>query len=243
MRNRGDPSLRLRRDIATLFVLSPSGRIIRENDPDRSEGPKLFFAGCRSGNLVHLREDVPDPAAAQILSLFAAEPPWLRPETHPLRLAEAMDLLTGEMPVTICETSLIYALPRLEAIESDWRFICSGTDDAETRLDSLQREGMPQHLIDAGFATVRGLWPPWCIGLEGEVIASIAFAARLGGGGGRCPHIPCLAIQEPGRGCDSEVVRPSRSRRARAVLQHDDQQYVLTKGGCTARPAAVRDQP
>ena len=240
-----DPLLCLRRDVATLFVLSPSGRIIRENDPDRSEGPKLFFAGCRSGNLVYLHEDVSDPAAAQIPSLFAGEPPWLNPETHPLRLARAMDLLAREMPVAVCDASLIYALPRLEATQSNWRFICSGTDEAEALLDALQREGMPRHMVEAGFASIRDFWPPWCVGIESSAIASIALAARLGADGAEvsAPHIPWLAIQGPRRGSDGEVVRPPRSRRPRAVLQRGDKQYVLTKGSRTARPAAVRDQP
>jgi hypothetical protein len=158
---RRDDALRsLRRDVATLFVLSPSGRIIRENDPDGSQGPILSFAGCPSGNLVCLREDVSDPIAAQILSLLANEPPWLNPETHPLRLAEAVDLLAREMPVTIGEASLIYALPSFEAIESDWRFICSGTDEAEALLHSLKRDGLPRHMIEAGFVSVSELWPP-----------------------------------------------------------------------------------
>ena len=34
--------------------------------------------------------------------------------------------------------------------------------------------------MDAGFKSVADLWEPWCIALEGEEVAAIAFAARLG---------------------------------------------------------------
>ena len=71
---------RLRRDAETTFVLSGSGCILRENDPDRSPGPRVFFAGCPEGNLVHVRADVTEAAAAEVIGLFAAEPPWFSAE-------------------------------------------------------------------------------------------------------------------------------------------------------------------
>jgi predicted GNAT family acetyltransferase len=39
--------------------------------------------------------------------------------------------------------------------------------------------GMPQAMIDAGFKSVADLWAPWCVVLEGDEIAAIAFTARL----------------------------------------------------------------
>ena len=42
---------------------------------------------------------------------------------------------------------------------------------------------MPRHVVDAGFANVRDFWTPWCVALDGGVIAAVAFAARLGARG------------------------------------------------------------
>ena len=166
-------------DAATTFVLSSAGRILRENDPNRSAGPRLFFGGCPPGNLAYVRHDVSDQTAMQILHLLAAERPWLNAQARPLKFPEVVDMLAREMPVSTIEASLIYALPR-QRVESGPRSICSGTDEAASLLDHFQRTGLPRHLIDAGFGSVRDFWAPWCVLLDGNVIAAIAFAARLG---------------------------------------------------------------
>jgi predicted GNAT family acetyltransferase len=42
---------------------------------------------------------------------------------------------------------------------------------------------MPEALVALGFVDVGEFWAPWCVALEGDEIASIAFAARLGPAG------------------------------------------------------------
>ncbi|MGB6537230.1 MAG: GNAT family N-acetyltransferase [Xanthobacteraceae bacterium] len=180
MERDSDSLRRLAVAVATKFVLSSSERILRENDPDRSPGPRLFVAGCPMGNLTHVRHDVSDRTAEQMLHLLAAEPPWSNPEALPSRLLEVMDLLAREMPVTSVEASLIYALPRQEPAETAPRFICSGSDEGAALLGRFQQAGLPRHLIDAGFVSVCDFWPPWCVALDGDAIAAFAFAARLG---------------------------------------------------------------
>jgi hypothetical protein len=174
---------RLAVNCETKFVLAQSGRILRENDPDRSAGPRLFIAGCPVGNLAHVRHDVSDRTAERMLHLLAAEPPWLKPAARPLRFREVMELLAGDQPVTSIEASLIYALPRRRPLEGDHSFICSGTDEGASFLDRLQRTGLPPRLIDAGFANILDFWTPWSVALDGGVIAALAFAARLGSRG------------------------------------------------------------
>ncbi len=39
---------------------------------------------------------------------------------------------------------------------------------------------MPPALHEAGFKSIADLWEPWCVAVEGEEVAAIAFAARLG---------------------------------------------------------------
>ena len=164
----------------TKFVLAQSGRILRENDPDRSAGPRLFIAGCPVGNVAYIRHDVSDRTSERMLDLLNAEPPWLKPAARPLRFREVMELLVGEQPVTSIEASLIYALPPQRPLEGGPRFICSGTDEGASLLERLQRSGLPRHLVDAGFANFRDFWAPWCVALDGDAIAAVAFAARLG---------------------------------------------------------------
>jgi hypothetical protein len=60
----------------TLFLTTGSGRIERENDPDHSPGPRLWLAGCASGNVAGLRSDVMEDLAAEIMALVVKEPPF-----------------------------------------------------------------------------------------------------------------------------------------------------------------------
>lgn len=179
----GSTLRRLAVDCETIFVLGQSGRILCENDPDRSAGPRLFIAGCPVGNLAYVRHDVSDRAAERMLHLLAAEPPWLKPAARPLKFREVMELLAGEQSVTSIEASLIYALPRQPPVKGDPHFICSGTDEGACFLDHLQRTGLPRHLADAGFTSIRDFWTPWCVALDGGMIAAVAFTARLGARG------------------------------------------------------------
>jgi RimJ/RimL family protein N-acetyltransferase len=167
----------------TKFVLTPAGRILRENDPGLSAGPRLFIAGCPVANLAYVRHDVSDRIAERMLHLLAGEPPWLKPAARPLKFREVMELLTREEPVAFIEASLIYALPQQRTVQGDHYFICSGTDEGRSFIDRLQRTGLPRHLVDAGFANIHDFWAPWCVALEGGVIATMAFAARLGSRG------------------------------------------------------------
>ncbi len=48
-------------------------------------------------------------------------------------------------------------------------------------LTRFADRGMPQSMLDAGFKGVGDFWEPWCVAVERDEIASIAFAARLGG--------------------------------------------------------------
>jgi hypothetical protein len=171
---------RLGLDAATTFALSGSGRILRENDPDRSSGPRLFLAGCREGNLAFARHDVADETARQAATLVEAEPPWMSASDRPMCLPQVIALLGREAAVQRVEASLIYALAPQEVADTAATFVCSGSVEGDALLDHLRQEGMPRHLTEAGFLSLSDFWAPWCVALEGQVIAAIAFAARLG---------------------------------------------------------------
>lgn len=160
-------------DTRTMFVLDANGRILRENDPDRSPGPRVFIAGCPAGNLVRVRADVPD--AAEIERIVASAPPWFDALQPPPWLDRASASLG---PVTVT-ASLIYALPR-HAVQPAPMLVYSDTGKGAALIARLARDGMPAPLADAGFLSVADFWPPWCAVIQGQQIAAMAFAARLG---------------------------------------------------------------
>lgn len=167
---------RLARDAAASFVLTDAGRILRENDPDQSDGPRLAMLGCPAGNLAFVRHDVADDVAALLVRAVAAAPPWLAADTLPA----CADALTEQLtPVQSVEASLTFALPHAPPTH-DARIVRSGTAEGEALLDGLAREGMPAHLVEAGFVSLGDFWAPWCVLLEDGEIAAMAFAARLG---------------------------------------------------------------
>ena len=94
---------RLARDAAASFVLTDAGRILRENDPDRSAGPRLAVLGCPEGNLAFVRHDVPDDVAEDIARAVAQDPPWFEPDTLP---ASADALAERLAPIASLEPSL-----------------------------------------------------------------------------------------------------------------------------------------
>jgi hypothetical protein len=85
----------LRTGVDTLFVTSAAGRIKRSNDPDRSIGPKLFFAGCAKGNLACVRHDIDEETAAKLLGIAANEPPGRDPRTLPQCIGKLLDTFSN----------------------------------------------------------------------------------------------------------------------------------------------------
>ena len=171
-------------DAAITFALSRAGRILHENDPDRSPGPRLFLAGCPGGNLVRLRHDVDQAVAARIRVLVADEPPWCDPDTLPGCLPELADLLSRDGPVEVLGSAVIHALPHGQACAIPAQIVRGDTEDGERLLAGFARDGMPPALTAAGFVGVGDFWAPWCVALEGGEVASMAFAARTGDRGG-----------------------------------------------------------
>ena len=168
----------LARDAAATFDLTADGRILGENDPDRSPGPRLFLAGCPGGNLVHLRHEV--AAAARIQALVAAEPPWADPELRPACLPELTALLSREAPVEVMGSAVIHTLPRGLVFTTSASIVRSETEQGDRLLARLARDGMPPALTEAGFIGGGDFWAPWCVALEEGQIGAMAFAARTG---------------------------------------------------------------
>ena len=170
-------------ELATGFVLSPSGRLLRQRDPDGSAAPKMVLAGCADGNILLLNENVDARTAQAIAALAADEPPLDKLDSVPRFADRYRELLYVDVPLSDKEFALNFHLPNNVPWISVATMVCSDTPEGDTLLARLAREGLSQSMVDMGFADATHLWQPWCAALVGDEIASIAFAARLGAQG------------------------------------------------------------
>ena len=166
----------LEANLATAFVISETGRIVSENEPGLPPGPRLHLAGCRDGTRVRLRHDLDDETVRIIEALVAREAPWVDPATDPACLP---DLLARLAPVESVSRSILYRLPH-GLPGTGARILRGDTAQGQAWLARLAEVGMPQHLLDAGFLGAGDFWEPWRVALEGDTIAAMAFAARIG---------------------------------------------------------------
>jgi hypothetical protein len=167
-------------DIDTMFVMSASGRIERENDPDCSPAPQMFFVACPFGNIARVRYDVDDAIAVRILEVAAKEPPWRDLDTMPGCVREIVELLSGGPSAETVASHLIYRLPNDVKYEHAVAIVRGDTEEGRQMLARLADRGMPDYMRDAGFKGVGDFWEPWCVAIERGEVASMAFAARLG---------------------------------------------------------------
>lgn len=165
--------------VAMLFVLTESGRVQHENDPDRPAGPRLYLAGCESGNVVRIRHDVGEETARAIDALVADEPPLGAPDSTPLHIDDYVELLAAEAPVKQ-SAGLIYCFPDRIEYEHDVTLVSSDTPEGGRLHARLADHGMPQALAALGFVAATDIWAPWCVALHQGEVASIGITARIG---------------------------------------------------------------
>lgn len=159
----------------TSFVLSPTGRMLRVNDPPAGK-PPLAWAGMTGDGLVlRFGVEVPAEVASSVETAVSEVPRGSRQEV----VGAIETALGGTNPAVEVEHGLTWELPHGLDYEDAIDVISWGTDQGRRLLDRLDRE-MPATLLEAGFVDTDEFWPPWCVAMEGDAIAAIAFAARLG---------------------------------------------------------------
>jgi hypothetical protein len=168
----------LRIEMDTCVVTSATGRIVRENDPDCSPGPRVSFVGCPFGNFARVRFDVEDRIAARILEIAAKEPPWRDPDAIPRCASKIVELLSAK-PESV-SPGLSYKLPNDASYEHSVTIVRGDSPEGRAMLTRLADRGMPKYMVDAGFESIADFWEPWCVALDDGEIASTCFAARLG---------------------------------------------------------------
>ena len=179
-KSKNDDLALLRVDVATMFVMSAEERIERSNDPDCSPGPRLYFTGCPDGNIVRVREDLEDQTALRLLAIGARQPPWRDPEVLPQCLGKFIDVLSTEQPVATVAPHVIYRLPNRLKYAHPAKIVRGDSAKGAAMLARFAERGLPPAMLAAGFKGVGDFWEPWCVAVERDEIAAIAFAARLG---------------------------------------------------------------
>lgn len=165
-------------DFHTLFRLDDIGRIERQNDPDRSPGPRFWLGGCAAGNVWGIGAGVPDDVAGELEARAAEEPPFVHPAL-PRHLDRYLSVLASDAEVEAQVFGLIYELPHQLPRVAGVDLVDGESAEGQALLRSLRDDGMPRGLHEAGFLTPADFWPPWCAARVDGEIASIAFAARL----------------------------------------------------------------
>jgi hypothetical protein len=187
-----DDFARLERDVADSFLISGSGRIeagsFAPSGPGRtatarSTGPRLYLAGNAAGTIVRLRHDVSEAVAERVRTLAGAAPPWSDPDTPPARLDQLIALLSRDAPVEVDGPEIVFGLPNGLDVHHDAMLVRSDTPEGERLVERLRRDGLPKSLIHAGFLDLGDFWWPWCVALQGDEIAAMAFTPRLGATG------------------------------------------------------------
>jgi hypothetical protein len=168
---------------AASFVLTPSGRLLRQNDPDHSPAPLMHLSGCEAGNIARYRADVDDELVEAIDALVAREPPFDQLGAVPRYLDKYRELLSIDTPIADRAFGQIHVLPHDLKFEHNAQLVLQGTSAGDTLFATLTQHGLPRAMVEAGFADISHFWEPWCVAMQGDEIASIAFAARLGANG------------------------------------------------------------
>jgi len=173
----------------TFFVLGDSGRILSENKPDNSGGPRFYLAGCETGNVFQIHRDVDDAVAHELQMLTADEPPLFDSNSEPLYLGEYLELLSPTEDQV--GQGLNYVFPVDFSYETDKTLVISGTPEGDQLVAELEtNDSIPEGLKSMGFRTPSDIWSPLCIGLHEGKIAAIGETVRIGKkrGGSRRGH-------------------------------------------------------
>jgi hypothetical protein len=155
---------------ATRFALDGSGRILHEHAPDLGPAPRLWLAGSAAGNSLRLRADVPAEIARGAAELVDRELPISERDAVPSCL-DALAELLGAPPTRGVTYLFADDAPR----RPPGALVLSGTAEGERLL----RRGLRPAFAELGFRAEDELWPPWCVALDGDEPAAIAFSARL----------------------------------------------------------------
>jgi len=215
-------------DIDTMFVMSASGRIERENDPDRSTGPRVFFAGCPFGNLTRVRYDVHDRIAQRVVEVAAIEPPWRDPDVMPACADKIVELLSNGQPPAISH-ALIYKLPNGLKYEHSAPIVRGDSEEGRQMLARLADRGIPDYMQTAGFKGAGGLLGALvrCPRSRGCRVDGVRRSPRSQRRGDRRLYVSEISRQWTRVGRNGLLVVDALAKSACTLLQHEQVQPII----------------
>jgi hypothetical protein len=163
----------------TVFDLTADGRLLRWSTPGHRPPPRFGIAGCPSGTVFGIGHSVGAETARELARLAEREPPFPEPWTRPVYFDEYRRLLAVEAPITQIGEGIFWVFPERLAFEHPASLVASGTPSGDRLVAHLAEQGMTPLLVEAGFKTIEELWAPWCLALEGEEIAGLAYTVGL----------------------------------------------------------------
>lgn len=167
-------------DSETVFKLDDSGRMLHENDPEKSVGPRVCILKGELGALALVRHDVQSSTVARIDKVAATEPEGIDTAIAPFRVNQYLRALEDETSNQSCSEGVIFHVSMPNKFSQKFANINSGSPEGEALVANMNQNGMPRALIDLGFRGPEDFWPPWSLVTLDGAIVSIGFTARLG---------------------------------------------------------------
>jgi hypothetical protein len=148
--------------------------MVRGRSPEQKRPPRLIVVRSPVGNFAQVRHDLDDAVVGAIEALLAQEP---QPDDlrDPPAGANEYARLLGTSPPDPRDGGPIYVFPPRLIFEHPALLIRSGTPEGDRLVERLDGEGMPAAMLAMGFVDTGELWAPWCVALDGDEIASVAF--------------------------------------------------------------------
>jgi GNAT acetyltransferase len=162
----------------TTFVFDDRGRMVHETAPDRSRDKRIALSGCAEGNVVAIRDDLPDAVGDELEELLRQEPPLLAADRELRYLADYLRLCSLDGIVPLVQKGWLWVFPSaVRSAECD--VVSSGTSGAEDLLERFDTAISPD-LVIRGFTDRSAVWDPWCAALVDGQIVAIAETVRSG---------------------------------------------------------------
>jgi hypothetical protein len=224
----------VRAQLATAFVFDTEGHIVAHNDPPRTPADfKLLLSGCADGNVECFTAGLDNVQRHAIAALFDAEPPLAGFAQHPVHLAAYAKILGTDAPKIAI--GLNWHLPHDVRSPVTARIVMSGTAEGEALLARFQREGMPASLVALGFPDTDEFWPPWVAVFDGDDVAALGFAARLGGEGADLGLVTVPAFRGRGYGAAATAAWAAHPALAKHTLFYSTSLTNLSSQRVVAR--------
>lgn len=155
----------MERQVATLFRLDHTGRLLAINESGTLPAPRLFVGRTPNGNLWRFRHDLPSTLVRELDSILAAEPVVADLRLPPVTLSRLHDALASHAPIERTWMGPAWHFPREITPASDIATI------------AVSNAALLQPMFPGWAATLTNNQPCTAVVQEGDV-AAVCCSAR-----------------------------------------------------------------